>query len=103
MRHLIALAFLLSACSATTTAKIEAANDAFVSQLATVTVAACQIDSQLQPVLVPLTSAVVTAVYPLATSAVAGMVALDTASIHPVIVAACKAVGGLAVAAAVKA
>jgi hypothetical protein len=93
------VAAMLVACSQTSLNKVEAQNDVFLSQIETVTVAACKIDGQLQPVIVPLGSAVATAVIPAQAPAVAGFVALDGNLIHPAILAACKALQGVPVAA----
>ena len=101
MRKLI-LCLPLLALGACTDAQLQQAqteNAKVVSQIVTVTQAACKVDAQAQPVIVTLGAPVVTAVVPSSAPAVAGAVALDVTVIHPDIVAACAAVGGVAVAA----
>jgi hypothetical protein len=94
---LVAFGFALAACSPAQVSQIQAKNAQIVSQVATVTAVACQVDGQVQPVVVALAAPVVSAVVPGSAVAVAGTVAVDQTVVHPAIVAACAAVGGAAV------
>lgn len=87
MRKIILAACLLAGCTPAQVAQVQNANAVF-----------CQKDGALQPILVPLNAAVATAVVPTAAPVVAGAVALDTAVVHPSIVAACAAVNATPVA-----
>ena len=78
---------LLAACSATQAQNTLTATQVF-----------CHVDSVAQPVAVTLGAAVTTAVAPSTAPAVAGAVAIDNTLVHPAVVAACAAVGGVAVA-----
>jgi hypothetical protein len=66
-------------------------------KLAQVNAVLCAADAQTQPMLVPLAMPVTTGIQPGAVPLVEGGVVLDQAVLHPAIIAACKASGGLPV------
>jgi hypothetical protein len=95
MRTVIALSIGLAACSTQQIANIQYRH----SRVVMVVTAVCQTDALAQPILVPLSAAVATAVVPTSAPIVAGAVALDTNVVHPAIVKACAAVKATPVAA----
>ena len=96
MRKLILAAVLgLAACAQTPTPPTLASVQA---TLATVNAVACAVDAQQQPIVAALAAPVVTAINPAAGVSAAGFVTLDNALLHPAIVAACAAQGGVPVA-----
>jgi hypothetical protein len=97
----IAALAIIAGCTAQQATKVEAFNAQAATQLQLVSAVVCQGDRLLQPVVVPLAASVLTAVIPTAAAPIAGAVALDKALIHPVVEAACAAIGGLPVAAVV--
>jgi hypothetical protein len=94
----VLLGLFLAACTGAQITAATTENAKVLSQIVTVSQAACKIDAQAQPLLVTLGAPVATAILPTAAPIVSGAVALDVSVIHPDIVAACKAVGGVAVA-----
>jgi hypothetical protein len=87
-------AVLLCACTSAQVATTVQSNP----NLATAVAVACQVDGQVQPIVVTLAAPIVTAVAPGSAAAVAGAVVVDKSTVHPAIVAACAAIKGVALA-----
>ncbi len=87
MRHIpLAALLVLAACSDAGQARVERA-----------TAALCRLDGVAQPVAMNLVNGVVTVAPTTATKGVALAMALDTVAVHPSVVAACQARGGVVV------
>jgi hypothetical protein len=85
-------ALLLCACTSAQVATTIQTNP----QIATAVAVVCQVDGQVQPIVVLLATPIVTVVAPAYAVPVAGAVAVDKATVHPAVVAACAAVKGIA-------
>lgn len=83
---ILASAASLLAVAGCTTVQLQAE----AVRLAAVNQIVCSVDAAVQPILVPLASAITVAVDPVAAPAVAGAVALD-AKLHPALQALCPA------------